>query len=381
MSLTKNLSNPTPRISLAAIAGGLKTKLGGLGHFFGNAPALALGVLVALYLAVGLADFLAPYGPATHEGAQANARPTPIYSRVPGQWWPSWPYVVETRRVFDEETLTFSEIPDSSRRYPVRFFVRGEPYHFLGLIPANIHLFGVAAPARLHLLGTDGNGRDVFSRLLFGGRISLTIGFLAIFIAYPLGLLYGGISGYAGGWLDGLMMRSAEILMSIPSLYLLISLAAVLPPTLSSTSRFTLVTLILAGIGWASLARVIRGMVLSIRQADFVEAAACLGASPLRQITRHVLPQTLSYVIVAITVGVPAYLLAESGLSFLGLGIQQPDASWGNMLKDAQSITALTTQPWLLAPGILIFITVLAFNVLGDAARDKFDPVNQRRSV
>lgn len=202
---------------------------------------------------------------------------------------------------------------------------------------------------------------------------------MALFIAFPIGLLYGGVSGYYGGLTDTIMMRVAETLMSIPSFYLLITLSIVLPDDLSSRDRFAFITIILAFIGWAGFSRVVRGMVLSIKNQEFVEASRAMGASSLRTIVKHILPQTASYVIVAITLSVPGYILAESGLSFLGLGIQQPDASWGNMLKEAQDYTNVIVRPWLLTPGILIFIAVLSFNLIGDTVRDILDPKSKMR--
>ena len=207
----------------------------------------------------------------------------------------------------------------------------------------------------------------------------MTIGFLALFVLFPIGLLYGGISGYFGGKVDAIMMRFAEAIMSIPSFYLLIILASILPSGMTSTQRFLLIVLILALIGWAGFARVVRGMVLSIKNQEYVQAAQSIGASKLRIITKHILPQTTSFVIVAMTLSVPSYILSESGLSFLGLGIQQPDASWGNMLKEAQEFTNILYRPWLLTPGFLIFVSVLAFNVIGDNIRDILDPKSKVR--
>ncbi len=329
--------------------------------------------LVGLYSTIVVAGFLAPYSEDFSDRDQAYAPPTPIFVLDEGK--PSWPFVVTYERRFDPETYGFGFYPDYSKRYPLRFFVQGEAYKFLGIIPSRLHLVGVDAPARLFLLGTDMNGRDIFSRLLYGGQVSLTIGFLGLFVAFPIGLLYGGISGYFGNRVDNWMMRLAEIIMSIPSFYLLISLAAILPSGLASRQRFALIVVILALIGWAGISRIIRGMVLSLKEQEYVEAARSLGASSLWIITRHLLPQTTTYLIVAITLGVPGYLLAESGLSFLGLGIQPPDASWGNMLREAQDLSNIMLRPWLLlGPGLLIFITILAFNVVGDKLRDILDP-------
>ena len=207
----------------------------------------------------------------------------------------------------------------------------------------------------------------------------MTIGFLALLVLFPIGLLYGGISGYFGGKVDIIMMRFAEAIMSIPSFYLLIILAAVLPSGMTSIQRFILIVVILALIGWAGFARVVRGMVLSVKNQEYVQAARAIGASNLRIILRHVLPQTTSFVIVAITLSIPSYILSESGLSFLGLGIQQPDASWGNMLKEAQEFTNIVSRPWLLTPGFLIFIAVLCFNLIGDTIRDVLDPKSKIR--
>ena len=207
----------------------------------------------------------------------------------------------------------------------------------------------------------------------------MTIGFLALFVLFPIGLLYGGIAGYFGGKVDAVMMRFAEAVMSVPSFYLLIILASILPAGLSSIRRFFLVVVIRALKGGAGFARVVRGMVLSVKNQEFVQAAKSIGASNLRIIIKHILPQTTSFVIVAMTLSVPSYILSESGLSFLGLGIQQPDASWGNMLKEAQEYTNIIYRPWLLTPGFLIFVAVLAFNVIGDAVRDVLDPKSKVR--
>ena len=339
---------------------------------------IALIILAVLYAVILFADFIAPYTNHSANRSLSYAPPSKVYT-IDENGKISWPYTYNYIREYEPALMQTIYKQDRSQKYYIKLFAKGEKYKFLGIIPSDRHLFGVDKGGEIHLLGTDINGRDVFSRLLFGGRISMTVGFLSLFIVFPIGLLYGGISGYFGGIIDMLMMRFAEAIMAIPSFYLLIILAAILPSGMTSIQRFSLIIVILALIGWAGFARVIRGMVLSIKKEDFVSAEKVLGASDLRIILKHILPQTTSYVIIALTLSVPSYILAESGLSFLGLGIQQPDASWGNMLKEAQEFTNIFYRPWLLTPGLLIFIAVLSFNVLGDAIRDFLDPKSKTR--
>lgn len=339
---------------------------------------IALIVLGAIYLALFLADFIAPYTKDFSDRTMAYVPPSKIFI-INEHGKLSKPYTYNYVRNFDSENLRITYDLDRSQKHFIKFFSKGQPYKFLGLIPMKRHLITTDRDGRLFLLGADINGRDVFSRLLFGGRISMTIGFLALFVLFPIGLLYGGIAGYFGGIVDTLMMRFAEAVMSIPSFYLLIILASILPSGMTSVQRFMLIVIILALIGWAGFARVVRGMVLSVKNQEFVQAAKSIGASRLRITVKHILPQTASFVIVAMTLSVPSYILSESGLSFLGLGIQQPDASWGNMLKEAQEYTNIIYRPWLLTPGFLIFIAVLAFNLIGDTIRDVLDPKSKVR--
>ncbi len=323
----------------------------------------AVIILAILYLGIILADFLAPYDKHFADRNLSYAPPSNIYI-INEKGKLSAPYTYNWIKTFDSKSLTINFHQDRSQKYYLKFFRNGK-------------LLSLENGGKLFLLGTDINGRDNFSRILYGGRISLTIGFLALFITFPIGLIYGGISGYFGGKIDIIMMRFAEAIMSIPSFYLLIILASILPSSMTSTQRFALIVVLLAFIGWAGLARVVRGMVLSIKTEDYVKSAISLGASKFRIIMKHILPQTSSYVIVAITLLTPSYILSESGLSFLGLGIQQPDASWGNMLKEAQEFTNIISRPWLLTPGFLIFLAVLSFNILGDTIRDFLDPKNK----
>ncbi len=339
---------------------------------------IALIVLGVIYFALFFADFIAPYTKDFSDRTMAYVPPSKIFT-IDENGKFSKPYTYNYKREFDAQDLKIVYTLDRSQKHYVKFFAKGQPYKFLGLIPMKRHLVTTDNDGRLFLLGTDINGRDVFSRLLFGGRISMTIGFLALFVLFPIGLLYGGIAGYFGGKTDMIMMRFAEAVMSIPSFYLLIILASVLPSGMTSVQRFMVIVVILALIGWAGFARVVRGMVLSIKNQEYVQAAKSIGASRLRIIIKHILPQTTSFVIVAMTLSVPSYILSESGLSFLGLGIQQPDASWGNMLKEAQEYTNIIYRPWLLTPGFLIFVAVLAFNLIGDTIRDVLDPKSKVR--
>ncbi len=335
---------------------------------------LAIGggvVLGVFYLCALVAPFLAPYAQDEMDRERYFHPPQSLH------WFGEdgfqlRPFVYRTRLA---KAGAFQYAEEPGRPLPLRFFVRGHRYALFGLIETDRHLFGVDAPGRIYLLGTDSFGRDVLSRLLFGGQVSLTVGLVGILISFTIGLLLGGVSGYLGGATDTVIMRGTELLLSIPSLYLIIALRNVIPIDLPSQQVYLGIVAILAFIGWASLARVIRGLVLTIRKQEYVTAAEALGYGRLRIIARHILPNTMSYVIVAATLSIPSYILGEVVLSFIGVGVQEPSASWGNMLNQARSIRALTSFPWLLyAPGTAIFLTVMAFNVLGDGLRDALDP-------
>ena len=334
---------------------------------------IAFVVLILMYLCIAFADFFAVYPSAYSNRKLAYQPPSKLYI-IDKNNKIKKPYTYNYIKEFNSDNLTLEFKQDRSKKYKVKFFSHGYEYKIFGLIKTDIHLFSKPQECNLFLLGTDIGGHDVYSRLFFGGQISLTIGFLALLISFPIGAIYGGISGYLGGVCDKILMRIAEAIMSVPGFYLLIILASILPSNMNSTQRFALITVILAFIGWAGFSRVIRGMVLSIKNQEFIKSIETIGASKKRIILKHILPQTSSYIIIAITLSVPSYILSESGLSFLGLGIQLPDASWGNMLREAQEFANIIYRPWLLMPGFLIFIAVLSFNVLGDKIRDILDP-------
>lgn len=348
-------------------------------------------LLLIFYLSVIAADFIAPYDPYVSQIDGSLLPPTTIHWRSPdGQW--IGPHVYPTTQSPTDLTTGDRDLNvDFSKPSPIKFFVKGNSYRLLQFkvplppkfeekeifsgIELNRHLFGTDGSAYLNLLGTDEQGRDQFSRLLFGGRISLFIGLVGIVISFPLGMIIGGISGYFGGWIDAILMRFVEVLMTIPGIYLLVALAAVLPPGLTSAQRFLLIVLITSFIGWSGLARVIRGQVLSIKEQEFVQAAQAMGATPWRIIVRHILPQTATYIIISATLAVPGFIVSESVLSLIGLGIQQPDPSWGNLLSLGTNASILVLQPWLIwPPALLIILTVLCFNLLGDGLRDALDP-------
>ena len=353
-------------------------------------------LLVIFYLTVIAADFVAPYNPYEPQQDGSLLPPTQIYLRnQSGQF--IGPHVYPTTQgPTDIETGKRELGRDLSKPSPIRLLVKGSTYKLFqirlpigsnfelvdvfGGIPFDRHLFGTVGEGKINLLGTDEQARDQFSRLVHGGRVSLGIGLVGIAISFPIGLLVGGISGYFGGWLDAVLMRLVEVIMTFPSIYLLVALSAILPPTVGSAQKFLLIVAITSFISWAGLARVIRGQVLSLKEREFVQAARAMGANPLYIIVRHVLPQTTTYVIISATLAIPSYIVAESVPSLLGLGIQPPDASWGNLLSVATNASILVLQPWLIwPPALLIILTVLAFNLLGDGLRDALDPRSLQR--
>ncbi|MGP3968359.1 ABC transporter permease [Streptomyces sp. 6N223] len=275
----------------------------------------------------------------------------------------------------DPETFEITWTEDEDTRIPVHLFARGEPYSFLGLFETDIHLIGPADPDQpMFLLGSDSTGRDVLSLIIHGAQISLSIGLLGVAVAFVIGVTLGGISGYVGGKTDTVIQRIVEFFMSIPTLPLWLGLAAALPGSWDALQRYFAITVIVSIIAWTDLARVVRGRFLSLRQEEFVTAARLDGSSAPRVIFRHMLPSFSSHLIASLTLSIPGMILAETALSFLGLGIQSPEVSWGVLLQEAQNVRAVSTAPWLLFPGVAVVIVVLSMNFLGDGLRDAADP-------
>ncbi|HLS90818.1 MAG TPA: ABC transporter permease [Limnochordia bacterium] len=289
------------------------------------------------------------------------------------------PFIYGRKTELDFYTLTWVFTEDPTSKHPIYFFVRGDSYRLFGFIPANIHLFGTTTGEPIFLLGTDRLGRDLLSRIIYGGQISLTVGLVGVILTIFLGTFLGTVSGYYGGTVDNIIQRIGEVLLSFPDIPLWAALAAAMPPDWSQITVFFGISVILSLRNWSGLARQLRGKVLALRESEFVLAAKGLGASDLYVIFRHLIPSTLSHIIVIATLSIPGMILAETALSFLGLGIQPPMASWGVLLQDAQQVSVVLNRPWLLLPGLFVVAAVLCFNFLGDGIRDAADPYMDHR--
>jgi len=334
-------------------------------------------VVVGLYLCVLLAEFIAPHNSNHRYYEHVHLPPQRIHFF--GQdGLHLRPFVYGIRGRLDRQTGVKKYTEDASRQYPIYLFVRGDTYSFYGLFESDVHLIGTGKDNPMYLLGTDRFGRDLLSRLLVGGRISLTIGLFAVLISLTLGSTLGVVSGYYGGTVDHLIQRTIELIFAFPSIPILMALSAVLPPEWPSHLVFMGIVTVLSLVGWGGLAREVRGKTLAIRDADFVLAARVAGARNRRIIFRHLLPSMVSHIIVIATLAIPGFILGESTLSFLGLGIKPPMTSWGLLLSDAMNIHSLSLYPWLLIPGVCIIAAVLAFNFLGDGLRDAADPYSSR---
>jgi peptide/nickel transport system permease protein len=340
--------------------------------------ALACGVLLAVFYLIALfAEVVAPYDPGQISARFRYVNPTPITFFDPDGDFTFWPGVNPLIASRDPVTLRISYVPDTAVWYPVQFFVRGSEYKLWGLFPSDIHLFGLGTEAPdqpLFLLGTDRLGRDVFTRVIYGARLSLSIGLVGVSLSFLLGITLGGISGYYGGWIDLVVQRAIEFLRSMPQIPLWMALAAAIPPKWPVEYTYFAITLILSLIGWTGLARVVRGRFLSLREEDFVLAARLCGARQPRIIFRHMLPSFSSHIIASLTLAIPGTILGETALSFLGLGLREPAISWGVLLQDAQNVQAVALSPWLMLPAVPLIITIMAFNFFGDGLRDAADP-------
>lgn len=329
--------------------------------------------LIFAYFVAVFAEFVAPYQATSIERLQTFVPPANI--RVIHDGGLHRPFVYELKRSRDPATARVTYVEDTQTPIPVTLFTRGEEYKMWGLMPMDIHLFGLDHPRqKINILGTDSLGRDLFSRLVYGARVTLAAGLIGVIFAFVLGLFFGSVSGYFGGMIDTTIQRVMEFIRSIPTIPLWMGLAAALPIEWDPLFVYVLITLILALIGWTHLARVVRGRFLSLRTEDYVLAARLAGASETRVITRHMLPAMTSYIIAAMTLAVPEMILGETALSFLGLGLRPPVVSWGVLLQDAQNLRSISLAPWLLSPGVAVVFVVLAFNFVGDGLRDAADP-------
>ncbi|MFM7390250.1 MAG: ABC transporter permease [Vampirovibrionales bacterium] len=319
----------------------------------------SLGGLALIYGGCLNASWVSPYPEHWSNPRLALQPPTAVYWQLPTQhgstsrYQLTAPYVLAVDKRFNTETLLFEYRIANATPHYLQFCVWDA---------TGFHLIKPPQQGGFHLLGTDASGRDVFSRVLYGGRLSLLIGCLSLLLTFPLGACLGGIAALFGGWVDTLLMRGSEVLMSIPGLFLLTSMAALLPASLGSTERFVIVSLLLSLVGWTGLARLTRSVLLSVINEPFMEAARTLGVGRGYLLIKHLLPQCLGFLVVLAALGMPSYILSEASLSLLGLGIQQPDASWGNLLREAQELSNLLERPWMMFPALLLAVLIFAYN-------------------
>ena len=329
-------------------------------------------ILLALYLSLPFSEILAPYALDTRNTDFIYAPPQPVHFIYDGGI--ARPYVLGFDYRLDMTRLARVYTANPAKPEPLRFFCHGDGYRFWGMLDADFHLVCPARGGHLFLLGTDRLGRDMLSRIIYGARISLTIGLLGVAVSFTLGIAIGGIAGYYGGWTDILIQRLIEVIQSFPHLPLWMALSAILPVTWSPMLVYFGITIILGLIEWTHLARAVRSKLLALREEDFCTAAVLLGARPARIIGRHLLPSFMSHLIASATLVIPSMILGETALSFLGLGLRPPMTSWGVLLAEAQNINVVALYPWLMFPVLSVVITVLAFNFLGDGLRDAADP-------
>lgn len=328
-------------------------------------------LLAVLYFIAVFCEFIAPYDPYRRFADYGHLAPQRVRLFHEGSLVGPFVYGIESE--MDTHTFRHVYVEDTTEVHRIRLFVRGTPYRLWGLIPAQLRLFGTE-DGQVFLFGTDELGRDMFSKTMYAARISLSIGLVGVALSFVLGCILGGISGYFGGGIDTVIQRIIEFLMSLPTIPVWMALAAALPPHWPSVTTYFGITVILSIVGWTGVARVVRGKILEVRVEDFVMSAELNGLSQWMIIRRHMLPAFMSYLIVHLTLAIPSMILAETALSFLGLGIRPPALSFGVLLQEAQNVRTILLHPWLLIPGIFVVLTVLGFNFLGDGLRDAADP-------
>jgi peptide/nickel transport system permease protein len=329
-------------------------------------------LLVFMYVSILFSEMIAPYGVGTRNIDHIYAPPQRVHLFHEGKF--VGPFVYGFDYKLDLDTLKRDYTPDPAKVQPLRFFCKGDSWEWMGLVPGSWHFVCAAEGGTFFLLGTDRLGRDMFSRLAYGTRISLTIGLIGVMVKFVLGIVLGGLAGYYGGWVDMVIQRMIEIIRSFPELPLWMALSAALPVSWSPIYIYFGITLILGLIGWTGLGRAVRSKLLALREEDFCTAATLMGASPKRVIFRHLVPSFMSHLIASATLAIPTMILGETALSFLGLGLRPPITSWGVLLTEAQNINVVALYPWLLLPVVPVIVTVLAFNFLGDGLRDAADP-------
>lgn len=351
----------------------------------------SVGVLIFLYLQMIFAEFIAPYRPDTVFPSLSYCPPSLVWNSVENGFCPQ----VQKRVLLDEVTYRYARI--RGEHYKVKLFAKGEEYRLLGIFKTNIHLFGTEVPYKneadgelqngksltypVFLFGADSLGRDIFSRVVYGSRVSLTIGIIAIFISLSIAVVLGGISGYYGGAIDWIIMRVSEFFILIPGLYLILFIRSLMSRTMDSGQSYMIITVILAFVSWPGSARLIRGMVHSMKREDFVINAQAEGVPAIVILLKHIIPQLSSILIISVTLGIPGYILGETTLSYLGLGIVDPAVSWGSLIsRDATTVGSVIKYTWVIIPGVYLLVTTLAFNFIGEFLRDYFDPFHKSRN-
>lgn len=329
-------------------------------------------VLLLFYLSCLFSEMLAPYGLETRNNDYIYAAPTALHWVHEGEF--IGPFIYPVVKELNVETFQTEWVEDRSRPQPLRWFCSGDRYNWLGLIPMDFHFVCPPEGGAFFLLGADRLGRDIFSRMIYGARISLTVGLVGVTLSFMLGIVIGGLAGYYGGWVDSAVQRVIEILRSFPELPLWMALSAALPANWDMVWIYFGLTLILALLDWPSLARAVRSKLLALREEDFATAAYLMGAKPRRIIGRHLLPSFASHLIASASLSIPGMILAETALSYLGLGLDSPAVSWGVLMKEATDFTTVVLYPWLIYPMLPVILVVLAFNFLGDGLRDAADP-------